>query len=408
MDGRRPRLRPAGVGLALVLAAALARGAEPYERPPDPDFPFQWSLENRGQPFRKGDDRVGKPDADIDATEAFAAGYTGAGVVMAIIGTGIPWRSSSLRGSLWSHPGEIPGNGIDDDGNGLIDDVHGYDFAEGDPDVSIRGTHDLQVAEIALAPHDSRTIAGIAPGARLMILKIADDSGHILVGPLPHALAYALHYGARVIFMPWSSHKGRCGDPALRFLDQLLTRAAKEALIIAGSPGEWPACHPGVVSVRATRPDDRSQGLPSPDVDFGAPGSDGRTKVATSYAIGVVAGVAALLFAQDPERSPSQVRTILKRTADRVHPEIRPYRGGWNSLFGSGRINAARALGTDYDGDGILDADDPDADGDGIPDLADACTLDPDPDCSEPPRRKATAPPSAAATAARLSGPTGD
>ena len=100
-------------------------------------------------------------------------------------------------------------------------------------------------------------------------------------------------------------------------------------------------------------------------LDFAAPGSDGRTPVAVSFSIGVVAGAAAVLISQDPDRSPSQVRSILARTADRVHPEMVPYRNGWNDLFGAGRINLARALATDFDGDGLLDPDDPDADGDG-------------------------------------------
>jgi hypothetical protein len=77
--------------------------------------------------------------------------------------------------------------------------------------------------------------------------------------------------------------------------------------------------------------------------------------------------VAALLFAQNPELSPAQVRARLAETADRVRPELAPYFEGHNEFFGAGRINAARALGTDFDGDAIPDADDLDADGDALP-----------------------------------------
>ena len=65
-----------------------------------------------------------------------------------------------------------------------------------------------------------------------------------------------------------------------------------------------------------------------------------------------------------------------------MHPELASYFEGRNEHFGAGRINLARALGTDFDGDGLPDADDPDADGDALPDFGDPCPLDPDPTCS--------------------------
>jgi hypothetical protein len=379
--------------LGLAAVAASVTGAESvvrferYLRPPDPGFPHQWNLENTGQPIRANEEERGVYDADIDAVEAFAAGHTGRDVTLALIGTGFRWAGSPLEPVLWKNPGEIPGNALDDDGNGLVDDVHGYDFAERDPDPHYTGWHDLTVAEMAVAPHDRRSVAGIAPEAKLIVIKIGDDSGRILMGPLPQAILYALQQRARVIFMPWSARGKDCGNPEFAHLSRFIEQASKHALIIAGQPGEWPACLPGVVSVRASRPDDRSDGLPASDVDFAAPGADGRSRVYVSNAIGVAAGSAARIFAQDPRRTPAEVRELLARTADRVHPEIRPYRGGWNSLFGAGRINLARALETDFDADGILDADDPDADGDEIPDVRDACTLDPDPECTEPARR---------------------
>ena len=364
-----------------------ASSVERYLRPPDPGFPYQWNLENTGQRVRENEEQRGVYDADIDAVEAFAAGHHGRGVTIALIGAGFRWAGSPLEPVLWRNPKEIPGNALDDDGNGLVDDFHGYDFAERDSDPHSSGWHDLVVAEMAVAPHDRRTVAGIAPQARLMLIKIADDSGRILMSPLPQAILYALQQRARVIFMPWSAKGKQCGAPEFAHLSRFIQQASEHALIIGGRPGEWPACLPGVVSVRASRPDDRPEGTPASDVDFAAPGADGRSKVYPSNAIGVAAGAATLLFAQDPSRTPAEVRKLLARTADRVHPGLRPYRGGRNVFFGAGRINVARALGTDFDADGILDADDADADGDDIPDVQDACTLDPDPECTEPARQ---------------------
>ncbi len=371
------RVRRTACALALGLASSVAGGDTPFERPADPGFPWQWDLENTGQPIRPLSGERGTPDADIDAVEAFAAGHTGEGILLALIGQGLAYEGSGLEPVLWRNPGEIPDNQQDDDGNGLIDDVFGYDFLKRDPDPSFPAGHDRAVAEIAVAPHDGRSVAGIAPGARLMILKIGDTQGRIRVGPLQRALNYAADEGARVIFMPWSSSEETCSDLERMPLHLTFEVVSRRALIIGGLPGLWPACDPHVVSVQATGPDDRPKRGPQPDIDFAAPGANGRSEVYTSNAIGEVAGAAALLFAQDPTRSPAQVRELLARSADRVHPELSPYVDGRSALFGAGRINLARALGTDFDGDGVLDADDPDADGDGVMDVADACPLHP-------------------------------
>ncbi len=347
-----------GAGLLVLQTAGRSLGAESFPRPTDPDYPLEWHLENRGQPIRPGSEDRGTPDADIDGLEAFASGYRGQGVILALIGQGFRYRGSSLESVLWRNPGEIPDNGIDDDHNGFIDDVVGYDFADHDADPSHPSGHDRQVAEIAVAPHDDRSIAGIAPEARLMILKVTSADGNLVQPGLFRAFRYALDHGARVFLMPWTIRGGRCGDEQFEFLVDVFEHAAERAFIVGGHPSDWPACLPGVVSVQATDANDLAKTGHHASLDFAAPGSDGRTPVAVSFSIGVVAGAAAVLISQDPDRSPSQVRSILARTTDRVHPEMLPYRNGWNDLFGAGRINLARALATDFDGDGILDADD--------------------------------------------------
>jgi hypothetical protein len=342
------RARRFALGFALVIGA----GGTPYGRPADPGFPWQWNLENRGQPARQGSDQHGTPDADIDGAEAFAAGHAGDGVVLALIGQGFRYRQSPLEPVLWRNPGEIPANGIDDDDNGFIDDVVGYDFGEHDPDPSFPADHDRLVR-----------------------------SGAFIWGALFRALRYSVDHGARVLFLPWTARGESCESSKLEFMTEVFADAARSAFIVGGHPADWPACLPSVVSVQATDARDLPRTGRHASLDLSAPGSDGRTPVATSFAIGVVAGAAALLFGQDPERTPDEVRALLSSTTDRVHPELGPYRSGWNDLFGRGRINLARALGTDFDGDGLPDADDPDADGDGIPDADDRCPLNANPAC---------------------------
>src|SRR5262249_31070114 len=105
--------------------------------PNDPAFGDLWGLNNTGQ-------TGGTPDADIDAPEAWDQTTGSASTLVAVLDTGIDYTHPDLAANIWTNPGEIPGNGKDDDGNGFIDDVHGYNFVanNGNPmDDNNHGTH---------------------------------------------------------------------------------------------------------------------------------------------------------------------------------------------------------------------------------------------------------------------------
>jgi len=144
---RKVRLSDPKLSIADAVAAYRANPnvvyAEPDYRiqlqqiPDDPDFASLWALSNTGQ-------TGGSPDADIDAAEAWNVTTGSRSIIVAVSDTGVDYSHPDLAANIWTNTGEIPGNGIDDDGNGYVDDVHGYDFVNHDPnpmDDNGHGTH---------------------------------------------------------------------------------------------------------------------------------------------------------------------------------------------------------------------------------------------------------------------------
>lgn len=139
--------------------------------PNDPNFSTLWGMDNTGQ-------TGGTYDADIDAIEAWDITTGKSDVVVAVFDTGIDYTHSDLQQNLWVNQSEIPNNGIDDDGNGYIDDIYGYDVAsdtnganDGDPlDVHGHGTH--VSGTIGASGNDGFGISGINWNVSIMTLKI--------------------------------------------------------------------------------------------------------------------------------------------------------------------------------------------------------------------------------------------
>jgi subtilisin family serine protease len=147
--------------------------------PDDPLLVEQWGLHNTGQEHPVTDpppDRVGgTPGADGRVTDAWATTAGSADVVIAIIDTGADLTNPDLRDRLWVNPGETA-NGVDDDGNGLVDDVHGYDFYDGDGDPQDHNGHGTFVAGVAAATAGNGIgVAGVCPECRIMVLRAGND-----------------------------------------------------------------------------------------------------------------------------------------------------------------------------------------------------------------------------------------
>ena len=166
--------------------------------PNDPRFPSQWGLHNTG---RIVDGKTGDRDADVDAPEAWAGSQTrGSGTLVAVIDSGAAYNHRDLAPNMWTNAKEAGTNGIDDDGNGYIDDTRGWDWVDADADPSDphgHGTH--VVGTIAARAGDRSGIAGIAPEAKVVGLRVLDAVGLGASDAIAAAVVYASRAGADVV-----------------------------------------------------------------------------------------------------------------------------------------------------------------------------------------------------------------
>ena len=169
--------------LAAACAALCATAASAAARP-DPQLANQWALQG---------------DGPMGAASAWTQ-ITGGDVTVAVVDTGVDLAHRDLAPNLWTNPGEVPGNGVDDDGDGIVDDVHGADFVNGDGDPSDDNGHGTHVAGIVAARGNNGVgVAGLAWRARIMAVKVlgADASGDMAT--VAAGVRYAVAHGARVI-----------------------------------------------------------------------------------------------------------------------------------------------------------------------------------------------------------------
>ncbi|MFC4809724.1 S8 family serine peptidase [Paenibacillus sp. GCM10023250] len=193
--------RPAEDAAPASAAAAKADGSPIL--PNDPLFHEQWGLHNTGQDLNDGSVPGGTPDIDMDLPEAWEIAQGGQDVTVAVIGNGAKTDVPDLVGRIWTNPNEIPDNGVDDDGNGLVDDVNGWDFLHDDNTVfdTSDGLSDLLgttvAGQIAAAMNNNEGIAGVAPNASVMPLKVVSPDGGYF-SDVVDAIEYAEAHGAKI------------------------------------------------------------------------------------------------------------------------------------------------------------------------------------------------------------------
>lgn len=278
-------------------------------------------------------------------------------IVVAIIDTGIACDHEDLVGHCWRNEDEIANNGVDDDGNGYVDDVGGWNFYLDGPDTSDVHYHGTHVAGIVAATLNNGVgIVGIAPGVTLMPLGIFSPRGVGTYYDLIRAILYATDNGARVINMSLGATTYSRGEA------EAVAYAARHGVTLVAAAGNqgsdrlfYPAAHPEVIGVSATDVNDNrasfsnhgdyvSVAAPGVSILSTIPGNGYGILSGTSMASPHVAGLAALLLSRNPSLTPSKVRFLIESYAeDRVGPSSIDT-PGWDPYYGAGRIHVGRAV----------------------------------------------------------------
>ena len=306
--------------------------------PNDPLFPDQWGLDK------------------IDAPEAWDVIAGTNTVIIAIIDSGIDFSHPDLAGKIWVNPGEISGNGEDDDNNGYVDDINGWDFVNGDNSPADDNGHGTQVAGIAAAATNNAVgIAGACWNCRIMPVKVMQASGVANYSAIVQGVLYAAQKGARVINL---SLGGYSYSNALREAVQTATNTYG-AVVIAGAGNDgisapfYPAAYESVIAVAGTDQNDVKASFSDYGgwVDVSAPsvaitttfmGGDYGSVQGTSYAAASVSGQAGLIWSQHPDWNQSVVGAQVIFTSENIDTLNPAYAG----LLGHGRVNAYAAVTT--------------------------------------------------------------
>lgn len=330
------------------------------QSPNDPGYDQQWYL-----------------DA-IDAETAWERTTGSSSVLVAVLDTGIDLDHEDIVENLWTNPGEIAGNDIDDDHNGYIDDVHGWDFVDSDNDpspvveteedfdVSSHGT--LIAGEIGAVGNNGFGVTGIAWNISLLPVRMLGVDGSGAGHDAASAIRYAVEQGAKVINLSFAGN-----DPNTALRNAVEDAYAAGVVVVAALGNDardtdrdpvYPAClrtsaEDWVIGVTAITEANLGADFTNYGVicaDVAAPGTsmiglayqtdlEGFDRAyaglwsGTSMASPLVAGAAALLFSEYPTLSAGDVRNIIKLSVDPIRSTGYPSGG-----LGAGRLNIARAL----------------------------------------------------------------
>ena len=332
---RRVRVVPPLIGRRLQLP--LARSSR---TPNDEGFSVQYGLRDSG-------------DSDIEATNAWDSQT--ACPKVGVLDSGIQTGHPDLKSNMWTNDGES-NNGIDDDGNGFVDDHYGIDLIQGKNSGKDPHGHGTHVAGIIAAKgNNTRGVAGVCWKAKLMNLRFMDSHGGGYTTDAATAIVYAVRHGVHVINASYGSYKPSDGEKdAIAYAqrhDTLIVAAAGNDSEDSDQTPSYPADYDfdNIISVAASTSSDRlasfsnfgnrSVDLAAPGVEIGSTwkGSDYRYMSGTSMATPFVTATAAMLRKAGDGISYTRIRNLILNNVDR--------KGAFSSTtVTGGRLNAARAL----------------------------------------------------------------
>jgi len=341
-------------------------GEKTYEptNPNDEFFNRQWGLHNDGS-VRTTSGRHGKAGADMKVLEGWEIETGSDNVIVAILDSGTKLDHPDLKGRIWINKNEIK-NGRDDDGNGFVDDIYGYNFAYENSNVKDDGGHGTNISgTIGATTNNNIGYAGIDQHCRLMICKNLDDENLGEYSWWSASLYYAANNGAKVINM------SEGGYDYSKTLNTAVDYAYDAGCLIVASmmnknndDNYYPASFKNVMAVGATDTDDSRcrQFTWGGGSNWGrhisviAPGNriygldykeNDNYEVywsGTSQATAYVSGLAALLLSQDYGRNNRDLKQIITSTSVDLVGDPREDSKGWDEYYGFGRIDIYSAL----------------------------------------------------------------
>jgi subtilisin family serine protease len=268
----------------------------------------------------------------VKAPEVWAQGYTGKGVVVAVVDTGVDYNHEDLRNNIWMNAKEIAGNGIDDDGNGYIDDNYGWNFNDKNNNTLDNNGHGTHVSGTIAGENNNYGVTGIAYDAKIMPVKVLNDSGSGSYSSISKGIRYAVDNGANVINLSLG------GASSNSSLESAIDYASSKGVIVvmaAGNDGESSPDYParyayksgiavGAVDKNNNMPDFSNRSgtdeiayvtAPGVKVYSSVPNNQYATYNGTSMATPHVAGVVALMLSANSSLTDAQVRQIVTETA---------------------------------------------------------------------------------------------
>ena len=335
--------------------------------PNDPDFGDLWGMQNTGQ-------TGGLSGADIDAPLAWDITTGAPNLIVAVVDTGVDYLHPDLAANMWVNEGEIAGDGIDNDGNGFVDDVHGYNFVSGNGDPMDDHNHGTHVAgTIGAVANNSIGVAGVAWDVQIMAVKFLSASGNGSIASAVSAIQYAVDNGATISNHSW----GFNGNFSQSLSDAIEYARLADHLVVAAAgngggdqigddndarpfyPGNFQ--HENLIAVAATDHEDQLASFSNyglTQVDLGAPGvgilsttrnNSYATFNGTSMATPHVTGATALLRGLYPDWGYDKIR-------DRILDTVDPVESLDGRTVTGGRLNLAAAVAPDESGPAVVES----------------------------------------------------